>query len=117
MGMMKRFAKFLSFVKPKRRWAQFSLGTMLLALTVLCVWLADYVSPVRRLERQLRDPNEDVRELAAERLGYLGPEARSTTKSLLRATGDTSPSVRGKSVWALSRVSGRIDLLAPLLDD
>ena len=88
---------------------------MLLAVTVLCVWLADYVSPVRRLERQLRDPNENRRELAAERLGYLGPEARSATNSLLRATNDASSSVCTKATWALSRVSGRTDLLARLL--
>jgi HEAT repeat protein len=117
MVMPKRFAKLLHFLTPKRQWAQFSLGTMLLAVTVLCVWLADYVSPIRRLQRQLRDPDEDVRELAAERLGYLGSEARSTTNSLLHATADTSSLVRLKAVWALSRVSGRADLLVPLLAD
>lgn len=53
--------QLVSLLRPKRRWAQFSLGTMLLAVTLLCVWLADYVSPVRRLERQLGDPNENRR--------------------------------------------------------
>lgn len=72
--MSRRFAKLLTLFKPKRRWLQFSMGTMLLAVTALCVWLADYVSPVRRLERQLGDPDEELRELAAERLGYIGRE-------------------------------------------
>lgn len=116
--MEQRFANLLSLLKPKRRWAQFSLGTMLLGVTLLCVWLADYVSPVRKLERQLSDLDEEVREHAAERLGYMGSEARSTTKALLsRANNDTSSPVRVKSLWALSRVSGRADLLSPLLTD
>lgn len=42
-----RFSKLHSFLTPKRRWLQFSLGTMLLAVTLLCMWLGDYVSPVR----------------------------------------------------------------------
>lgn len=109
-----RFAQFLELLKPKRRWCQFTLSTMLLAVTLLCVWLADYVSPVRRLERQLRHPAETRRQRAAERLGCLGPEARSTTKSLLRATDDASSAVRPWATWALSRVSGRADLLEPL---
>ncbi|HEV3022416.1 MAG TPA: HEAT repeat domain-containing protein, partial [Pirellulales bacterium] len=114
-GMAKPLSKLISLITPKRRWAQFGVGTMLLAVTALCILLADYVSPIRRLERQLRDPDEEVRLIAAERLGYLGPEARSTTKSLLRATDDESQEVCVKAVWALSRVSGRADLLAPLL--
>lgn len=110
--------KLLAFLRPRRRWLQFSLGTLLLVVTLLCIWLADYVSPVRKLERQLGDPDEEVRELAAEKLGYLGPEARSATRSLVRrAMEDTSSLVRLKAVWALSRVSGRSDLLEPLLTD
>lgn len=111
-----RFAKLLSFVKPKRHWAQFSLGTMLLVMTILCLFLADFVNPVRRLERQLRDPDEELREYAAERLGFMGSEGRSAMKSLLRATEDSSSPVRLKAIWALSRVSDRPDLLAPLLN-
>lgn len=116
--MFVRFAKRLSILKPKRRWLQFSLGTMLLAVTVLCVWLADYVSPVRKLQRQLNDPDEGVRVSATEQLGYMGPDARSTTTSLLsHAKDDTSSPVRVKAVWALSRVGGRTDLLWPFLSD
>ena len=90
---------------------------MLLAMTLLCVWLGDYVSPIRRLERQLGAPDETVRVRAAERLGYLGRDARSASRSLVRATEDTSARVRVKAVWALSRVSGRADVLTPLLND
>ncbi|HVX11619.1 MAG TPA: HEAT repeat domain-containing protein [Pirellulales bacterium] len=111
-------SKLLLLLKPKRRWAQFSLGTILLAVTLLCVWLGDYVSEVRKLERQLSDVDEEVRERAAERLGYMGSDARSATKSLLSlAKNDTSWPVRERAVWALSRVSGRADLLVPLLSD
>jgi HEAT repeat protein len=109
--------KLLTLPKPKRRWAQFSLGTMLLAVTALCIWLADYVHPVSRLARKLRDPDKVEREIAAKRLGYLGPEARSATKSLLRAMDDESKGVRETAVWALSRVSGRPDLVLPFLAD
>jgi HEAT repeat protein len=117
MDMTARFAKLLLLLKPKRRWLQFSLGTMLLAVTLLCVWLADYVSPVRKLERQLSDADGEVRESAAERLGYMGSDARSTTNSLLLvAKDDTSSPVRVKAVWALSRVSGCTDLRTFLQD-
>jgi hypothetical protein len=108
---------WLAVLKPKRRWAQFSLGTMLLAVTALCVWLADYVHPVSCLARKLRDPDKVEREIAAQQLGYLGPEARSAKKSLLRATDDDSKGVRETAVWALSRVSGRPDQLLPFLAD
>ena len=114
--MPMRFMKLMQYFKPTRRWAQFSLGTMMLAVTVLCLVLADYVSPVRRLERQLRDPDEFQRVDAAVRLGYMGSEARSATRSLLRAIDDTCRLVGAKAVWAVSRVSGRKDLLAPMLD-
>ncbi|HJT34822.1 MAG TPA: HEAT repeat domain-containing protein [Pirellulales bacterium] len=88
-----------------------------MAVTVLCVWLADYVNPIRRLERQLGDLDEQVRRRAAVRLGYLGHDARSASKSLVRATEDTSAPVRVAAVWALSRVSGRADVLTSLLSD
>jgi hypothetical protein len=90
---------------------------MLLVVTALCIWLADYVRPVRRFERQLRDPREEERVLAAQRLGFLGPEARSAAKSLLRTMNDGSARVRKKAVWAMSRVSGRPELLLPFLAD
>ena len=117
MVMAKRFAQLVSVLKPKRRWVQFRLCTMLVVVTAFCLWLGDYVNPIRRLERQLRDPNEDVRVLAAERLGYLGPDARSATKPLLRAMDDDSALLRERAVWALSRVSGRPELLTPFLTD
>ena len=115
--MGKPFSKFVAVLAPKRRWTQFSLGTMLLAVTLLCVWLADYVHPIRRLERQLRDPDQEERVIAAQRLGYLGPEARSTVKALLRAAEDGDAEVRRTAVWALSRVSGNPDLVLQFLDD
>ena len=38
--MHAKLGKFVALVRPQRRWAQFSLGSMLLAVTALCVWLA-----------------------------------------------------------------------------
>ncbi len=115
--MAKRFDQLLLFLTPKRRWLQFRLATLLVVVTFFCLWLGDYVNPIRRLERQLRDPDEEKRVTAAERLGYLGPEARSATKSLLRAMDDDSELLREKAVWAVSRVSGRAALLLPFLAD
>ena len=47
--MSPKLAAFARFVRPQRRWAQFSLGTMLLAVTALCIWLALHA---RAAERQ-----------------------------------------------------------------
>jgi hypothetical protein len=38
-GMAKPLAKLVALLKPKRRWAQFSLATMFVVVTVLGVWL------------------------------------------------------------------------------
>ncbi|HVC95631.1 MAG TPA: hypothetical protein VND64_18200 [Pirellulales bacterium] len=35
-------AKLVALLTPKRRWAQFSLATMFIVVTALCVWLGDY---------------------------------------------------------------------------
>jgi len=52
--MAKSLAKLLSMLTPKRRWAQFSLATMLLVVTVLCVGLSLVVAVVVPAERQRR---------------------------------------------------------------
>lgn len=107
------------------------LRATLLAATILCVWLAAHIAPgrrsqpqkdeshaeVRELEGQLRDPSDDVREYAADRLGYLGSEANSATTSLQFATEDIRSTVRVRAIWALSRVNGREELLEPLLSN
>ncbi|HUY34671.1 MAG TPA: hypothetical protein VMV69_18140 [Pirellulales bacterium] len=41
-------AAIVTVLKPKRRWAQFSLGTMFLVVTALCVWLGLHVEAVNR---------------------------------------------------------------------
>jgi hypothetical protein len=46
--MAKPLAKLVSMLTPKRRWAQFSLATMFVAVTVLCVWLAVVVNRANR---------------------------------------------------------------------
>jgi len=48
MHMAKPIAKLLSIMTPKRRWAQFSLATMLLVVTVLCVSLSVVVNWAHR---------------------------------------------------------------------
>jgi hypothetical protein len=47
-GMAKPFAKLVKLLTPKRRWAQFSLFTMFVVVTVLCVWLSVWVHRARR---------------------------------------------------------------------
>jgi hypothetical protein len=42
--MAKPIAELLSMLKPKRRWAQFSLATMFVVVTEICVWLAAVVN-------------------------------------------------------------------------
>jgi hypothetical protein len=43
--MAKPLAKLLLRLRPKRRWAQFSLGTTLLLVTVLCLGLRVWAVP------------------------------------------------------------------------
>ena len=45
--MIPRLAKQVRWFAPKRRWMQFSLGTMLVLLTALCIWLAVVVNRAR----------------------------------------------------------------------
>jgi hypothetical protein len=59
--MAQPFAQLIALLTPKRRWAQFSLGTMFVVVTVLCVWLAVQVN---RAHRQ-RDAVAALRKLGA----------------------------------------------------
>jgi hypothetical protein len=47
-SMAKPLAKLVAVITPKRRWAQFSLATLLAVVTVLCVWLAFVVTRAHR---------------------------------------------------------------------
>jgi hypothetical protein len=46
--MVKPLAKLISMLTPKRRWAQFSLASMFVVVTVLCVWLLVVVNRAHR---------------------------------------------------------------------
>jgi hypothetical protein len=46
--MAKPLANLLSVLTPKRRWAQFSLASMFVVVTVLCVWLGAVVNRANR---------------------------------------------------------------------
>jgi hypothetical protein len=46
--MPRPFANIVALLTPKRRWAQFSLGSMLIVITALCVWLALLVNRANR---------------------------------------------------------------------
>jgi hypothetical protein len=49
--------------KPKRRWLRFSLSTLLISVTIVCVWLGSHVSTVRErsaLRESLRASGNDV---------------------------------------------------------
>ncbi|HEV3005261.1 MAG TPA: hypothetical protein VGX78_12415 [Pirellulales bacterium] len=49
--MAKLLARYVKLVTPKRRWAQFSLGTLFLIVTALCVAMALVVAPAERQRR------------------------------------------------------------------
>jgi hypothetical protein len=51
--MAKPFAVIVDVVTPKRRWAQFSLGTMFIVVAQLCVWMAVKVNRAHALRRAL----------------------------------------------------------------
>jgi hypothetical protein len=44
----KPLARLVALITPKRRWAQFSLATMFVVVTALCVWLAVVVNRAQR---------------------------------------------------------------------
>ncbi len=46
--MVTGFTRIVNLFKPKRRWAQFSLATMFLVVTAICVWLAAHVRAANR---------------------------------------------------------------------
>ncbi|HEV3021399.1 MAG TPA: hypothetical protein VGX76_02990, partial [Pirellulales bacterium] len=112
--MIRRLALLLT---PKRRWFQFSLGTLFIAVTLFCVWLADRVDPVRRHERQLHDDSEALRMSAASKLGAMGSKGRAASASLAATFSDENDSseLRCRAIWAFTRVGGDIERLAPLL--
>ena len=60
--MLKALARSIRRIASKRRWAQFSLGTMLMLVTALCVWLGAVVNQARHEREGLE---------AAERLGAM----------------------------------------------
>jgi hypothetical protein len=60
--MVRVLAKVVALITPKRRWAQFSVGTMFVAVTIMCVWLADEVNRGRRQ----REVVEAIRRLHGE---------------------------------------------------
>lgn len=43
-----RFKHFLDYLKPKRRWIQFSLGTLFVLMTALCVVLGTWIVPAEQ---------------------------------------------------------------------
>ncbi|HVC97953.1 MAG TPA: hypothetical protein VND64_30055, partial [Pirellulales bacterium] len=50
-GVAKPLAKLVALLTPKRRWAQFSLATLLAVVAVLCVALSQVVVPAQRQRR------------------------------------------------------------------
>ena len=51
VGMAKPIAKLVALIKPKRRWAQFSLATLLVVVALLCVGLRLVVVPAENQRR------------------------------------------------------------------
>ena len=50
-GMANELGKLFLRLKPKRRWTQFSLGTLLVSVTLLCIGLGLAVVPAERQRR------------------------------------------------------------------
>jgi hypothetical protein len=48
VDMAKPIAKLFALITPKRRWAQFSLASMFVVVTLLCVWLSVVVNRAHR---------------------------------------------------------------------
>jgi hypothetical protein len=94
MNMVRFVANVVQLLKPRRRWFQFSLGTLFIGVTLFGLWLGHWVDPVHRLEQQLSDENEDIRHDAARKLGCLGRQAKGAEASLAAALEDESAEVR-----------------------
>jgi hypothetical protein len=77
-GMAKPIARIVKLLTPKRRWAQFSLATMFVVMTALCVWLAVVVN---RAHRQ-RDAVAAIEALGG-RVAYTKP-GQKTSEAFLR---------------------------------
>ncbi|HWB10593.1 MAG TPA: HEAT repeat domain-containing protein [Pirellulales bacterium] len=103
--------------RPRRRWCQFSVTTLMLGITLLCLWLGDRVNPIRRLQQRLRDPSDQIRAEAVHKLGTMGEDAEWAERSVLTALHDESPLVRQTAAWAISRIGSDVEALTPLLDD
>ena len=71
--MAKPLAKLVALITPKRRWAQFSLATMFVVVTALCVWLSVVAN---RAHRQ-RDAVAAIEALGG-RVGYVKPDRKAT---------------------------------------
>jgi hypothetical protein len=50
-GMAKPLARMLHLLRPRRRWAQFSIRGALVALTLFCAALAQWIVPAERQRR------------------------------------------------------------------
>jgi hypothetical protein len=50
-GMLKRLATLAAVLTPKRRWTQFSLATMFVIVTALCMVLNFIVAPAAELQQ------------------------------------------------------------------
>jgi hypothetical protein len=77
-GVAKLLARIVKLLTPKRRWAQFSLATMFLVVSLLCVGLALVVGPAERQRRAVA---------AIEALGgqvLYAPSHKGTSDAFLR---------------------------------
>ncbi len=71
--MAKPLSRLLSILKPKRRWTQFSLATMLAVVTVLCMGLSLVVVPAERQRRAVA-----AIEALGGRVQYVKPDQKAT---------------------------------------
>jgi HEAT repeat protein len=62
------------------------------------------MSTVRRLIKQLKDEDPNVRRIAARVLGFIGPDAKEAVPALTEALKDHNQYVRYQSFLALNEI-------------
>lgn len=74
--MLKGMVRLLTKLKPKRRWMQVSLRTVLVLVTLLCVALSMWVAPAERQRRAVA-----AIEKLGGRVGFVKPAASETFRA------------------------------------
>jgi len=80
-------------------------GRVVMAIATALWRIAGHQAAIIALVEQLQATTGDVRRLAAQRLGWIGPPARTVVADLVRSSKDEAPCVRGAVLRALARIT------------